>query len=83
MFKCTQGQCVSNSSRCNRTVECLDMSDEEGCSCVDMLKKMEPGKICDCKIDCPYGADETGALCNYNETTKTRCCRLVCEATFG
>lgn len=63
-FKCTSGQCVHSESRCNKTSECFDGSDEENCPCKRGQFTCRDGsciniaKRCDGKKDCGKGEDE-------------------------
>ncbi|GAB6019517.1 hypothetical protein CHUAL_001093 [Chamberlinius hualienensis] len=59
-FRCRDGNgCVSNFSRCDQMKDCYDNSDEEECSCADILQaQFLQDKICDGVVDCWDYSDE-------------------------
>lgn len=61
-FRCNDNTIVGIERRCNGTVDCLDASDERGCtnlvSCDDGRTRV--GARCDGQVDCDDGTDEQG-----------------------
>ena len=63
-FQCGNGPCISSSLRCDSDFNCLDGSDEEGCTCLSTELPCPSGecvpadKICNGEKDCPDGSDE-------------------------
>ncbi|XP_066975872.1 uncharacterized protein [Macrobrachium rosenbergii] len=59
-FRCDNGECIPEFSRCNLIQDCKDSSDEANCTCADLLKsKFLNRKICDGIVDCWDHSDET------------------------
>ncbi|KAF7240343.1 Low-density lipoprotein receptor-related protein 1 [Varanus komodoensis] len=69
-FRCRDGTCISNSSRCNQQIDCEDASDEMNCSvrkskCPANFFACSSGRCipmtwtCDKENDCENGEDET------------------------
>lgn len=52
-------QCILKEDWCNSVVNCIDSSDELGCTCKDRIGK---AKLCDGYADCPDGSDEIGCF---------------------
>ncbi|XP_019544975.3 putative vitellogenin receptor [Aedes albopictus] len=73
-FKCTSGECLTISKRCNGNKDCADGSDEKGCDedgrpkqlrcdydefmCADKSKCIDQKRRCDEHVDCGDGSDE-------------------------
>ncbi|PSN33951.1 hypothetical protein C0J52_19934 [Blattella germanica] len=58
-LKCGDGECISALSRCNQLVDCVDGTDEQGCTCADYLKsQFLTRKLCDGIVDCWDFSDE-------------------------
>ncbi|XP_066259069.1 uncharacterized protein [Euwallacea similis] len=58
-FKCGDGKCLPESTKCNQLIDCADGSDEENCNCADYLKsQLLVNKICDGVVDCWDFSDE-------------------------
>ncbi|XP_031569118.1 uncharacterized protein LOC116303677 [Actinia tenebrosa] len=63
-FKCSNGECVSQASRCNGVYDgCRDGSDEVDCNCLSNQFRctdecVTVDKVCDGRQDCWDGADE-------------------------
>ncbi|CAG0901565.1 unnamed protein product [Darwinula stevensoni] len=71
-FVCDTGECVSSKLRCNDAADCIDGSDEFGCSipgCSEDEFQCNTGDCiltkfkCDSYDDCPDGSDERGCPC--------------------
>uniref|UniRef100_T1ITP1 SMC hinge domain-containing protein n=1 Tax=Strigamia maritima TaxID=126957 RepID=T1ITP1_STRMM len=59
LFQCRSGECVSIFSRCNRARDCLDNSDEAGCTCADFVRRnVINSTLCDGVVDCWDYSDE-------------------------
>ncbi|XP_068241561.1 uncharacterized protein [Palaemon carinicauda] len=59
-FRCDNGECIPEFSRCNLIQDCKDSSDEANCTCADLLKRqLLSRKICDGIVDCWDHSDET------------------------
>ncbi|CAH1772368.1 unnamed protein product [Owenia fusiformis] len=74
-FKCaTVEQCIPWDYKCNRIVDCLDMSDEFNCTCYDDEFRcnnslcIEKSKVCDKYNDCYDRSDESGCYESINCT---------------
>jgi hypothetical protein len=69
-FNCKNGQEILPGSRCDAQVDCIDGSDEEGCTefICDDGEIIVPNTYCDGKPDCIDGSDEP-----------TECGRIVCQ----
>ncbi|XP_078369213.1 uncharacterized protein LOC144653157 isoform X3 [Oculina patagonica] len=65
-FQCDNGQCTSSTRRCDSDVNCIDGSDEKGCTCLTVELPCSSGdcvpssKLCDGSDDCSDGKDERG-----------------------
>lgn len=63
-FKCSNGECASQASRCNGVYDgCRDQSDEKDCKCLSnqfqcSVECVTVDKVCDGRRDCRDGADE-------------------------
>lgn len=58
-FKCGDGKCLPESTKCNQLIDCTDGSDEENCNCADYLRsQLLINKICDGVVDCWDFSDE-------------------------
>ncbi|CAH0405306.1 unnamed protein product [Chilo suppressalis] len=58
-FRCTSGDCLPLTSRCNRLLDCPNGEDERACSCADYLRaEFSQSKICDGVVDCWDYTDE-------------------------
>ncbi|XP_014291555.1 vitellogenin receptor isoform X1 [Halyomorpha halys] len=76
-YKCTTGECISKSMRCNGRPDCRLGDDEEYCSiicstnkfaCIDGSSCIEQSQKCDSKVDCNDGSDEKYCESNRNCT---------------
>ncbi|XP_044756720.1 uncharacterized protein LOC123315190 [Coccinella septempunctata] len=85
-FRCDQLlQMIPIGKRCDKTVDCEDGTDEQGCRCVDYIKLNHENAICDGVIDCKDKTDESLCFaCREGEFNcmKSRMCisrNLVCD----
>ena len=70
-FRCRKMYaCIPISMRCNKKIECSDMSDELGCTCRDYVESQTPWLICDGHPDCQNWEDEIG--CDYCSDEKKK-----------
>lgn len=57
--KCSNGQCLPETARCNRLMDCPNGEDEAKCTCADYLRsQFLLRKICDGILDCWDFSDE-------------------------
>ena len=87
-FRCANGhQCVPKTSVCDNVSNCLDRSDETGCTCADYLRRLnQRRKICDSVLDCSDYSDEIDCeYCRINQTDypKTDLTYTTSEAILG
>ena len=77
-FTCkTSGNCVANTTRCDRTQDCRDGSDEAGCpacpggqfTCKTSGQCIPKASKCDKKKDCKDGSDEASCGGNTGKST--------------
>ncbi len=63
-FRCANNRCIQQTLTCNRQNDCVDYSDETGCSCAEMEFKCLVGPcindslVCNGADDCPDASDE-------------------------
>lgn len=63
-YQCDNGECTSSSQRCDNDVNCMDGSDEKGCTCLTVELSCSTGscvpsnKLCNGFDDCSDEKDE-------------------------
>lgn len=63
-FQCVNGECTSLAHRCDSDVNCIDGSDEEGCTCLTTELPCSSGgcvpstNLCDGIDDCRAGGED-------------------------
>ncbi|XP_015117186.1 serine protease nudel [Diachasma alloeum] len=73
-FRCTKmPQTIPLHKRCDKTIDCEDGTDEESCTCRDILLINMPSAICDGHLDCYDGTDEKNCtLCQDDQFVCSR-----------
>uniref|UniRef100_A0A0C9QGD9 Acrosin n=1 Tax=Fopius arisanus TaxID=64838 RepID=A0A0C9QGD9_9HYME len=74
VFKCTRmTQTVPMYKRCDKSIDCEDGTDEQNCTCKDILNNSMPSAVCDGHLDCYDGTDEEKCdLCRDDQFTCSR-----------
>ena len=63
-FQCVNGECIGSTFRCDSDINCIDGSDEDGCTCLTVElpcssgECVSSGNLCNGKNDCSDGKDE-------------------------
>ncbi|XP_060516368.1 serine protease nudel-like [Cylas formicarius] len=71
-FKCGDGKCLAETTKCNQLMDCADGKDEANCTCADYLKSQYlTSKICDGIVDCWDFSDEN--RCDWCEPNQYVC----------
>jgi len=61
-------QCIPVENRCDLKPDCIDGTDERGCTCKDYFVAHQPQRICDGYPDCYDFSDEFGCqICNSTQ----------------
>lgn len=66
-FRCTDGQCINSTLKCNGHFDCDDFSDEVECESTDEGQCLNSSYVCDGIYDCKDGRDEKNCDCLTNE----------------
>jgi low-density lipoprotein receptor-related protein 1 (alpha-2-macroglobulin receptor) len=87
-FRCANNRCIRQELACNEKNDCVDYSDETGCSCAEPLQFkcvvgpcIKSSLVCNQAPDCPDGSDE---LACFGDESRSNCSGTAgCKHTIG
>ncbi|XP_066908844.1 serine protease nudel [Halyomorpha halys] len=66
-IRCQSGECIKAEKFCDGSDDCMDVSDENDCSCAGYLSLARPFMLCDGNPNCKDKSDEDWSFCGNKQ----------------